>query len=178
MATTLPPSPSPSTRLALAEAANDASSVPGTQTTENRKLAIRIGADAFLLDVLGAGEIVPVPAITPVPWTQPWYRGLANVRGRLVGVIDLQHLGGGAPLGPDQAGQLVVLHPSLRYNVGLLASRAFGLRSRIDLTGPEEVRDAARPWETAVWHDADGIRMTEIDLRRLMDWGPFVDIGI
>ena len=27
--------------------------------------------------------IVSLPAIAPVPWTRPWYRGLANMRGRL-----------------------------------------------------------------------------------------------
>ena len=145
---------------------------------ENRKLAIRIGADSFLLDVLGAGEIVAVPAVTPVPWTQPWFRGLTNVRGRLIGVIDLQHLGGGAPLAPDQAGQLVVLNPGLRYNVGLLATRAFGLRGRNDLTGREDRHDDARPWEIATWRDADGMRLVEIDLQRLMDWDAFVNIGI
>ncbi len=149
-----------------------------SRAEENRKLAIRIGADAFLLDVLGAGEIVAVPAVTPVPWTQPWFRGLTNVRGRLIGVIDLRHLGGGTPLPPDQAGQLVVLHPGLRYNVGLLATRAFGLRGRDDLTGREDLNDGARPWEIAAWRDADGARLVEIDLQRLMDWDAFVNIGI
>ncbi len=159
-----------------------ADAVSQTQTPspadENRKLAIRIGADAFLLDMLGAGEIVAAPAVTPVPWTRPWFRGLTNVRGRLIGVIDLQHLGGGAPLAPDQAGQLVVLNPGLRYNVGLLATRAFGLRGRSDLTGREDLHDDARPWEIAAWRDADGMRLVEIDLQQLMDWDAFVNIGI
>jgi twitching motility protein PilI len=53
------------------------------------QLGVEIGGERYLLDLLEAGEIVPVPALTSVPLTQPWYLGLANIRGSLVGVIDL-----------------------------------------------------------------------------------------
>ena len=65
------------------------------------RLAVRIGEDRYLLDMAVAGEIVAVPAIAPVPWTKPWFRGLANVRGRLIGVVDLPNLAGRAPLPPN-----------------------------------------------------------------------------
>ena len=60
--------------------------------TEPTRLAVRIGEDRYLLDMAVAGEIVSLPAGCAVPWTKPWYRGLANVRGRLVGVVDLPQL--------------------------------------------------------------------------------------
>ena len=47
------------------------------------RLAGRIGAKAYLVEMASAGEIVPLADVAPVPWTKPWYRGLANVRGRL-----------------------------------------------------------------------------------------------
>jgi twitching motility protein PilI len=53
------------------------------------QLGVEIGGVRYLLDLLEAGEIVPVPALTRVPLTQPWYLGLANIRGNLVGVVDL-----------------------------------------------------------------------------------------
>ena len=53
------------------------------------QLGVEIGGVRYLLDLLEAGEIVPVPALASVPLTQPWYLGLANVRGNLVGVVDL-----------------------------------------------------------------------------------------
>jgi twitching motility protein PilI len=53
------------------------------------QLGVMIGQERFLLDLTQVGEIVPVPAITVVPLTQPWYLGLANVRGNLISVIDL-----------------------------------------------------------------------------------------
>ena len=53
------------------------------------QLGVEIGGERYLLDLLEAGEIVPVPALTTVPLTQSWYLGLANIRGSLVGVVDL-----------------------------------------------------------------------------------------
>ena len=61
---------------------------PG-MATEPTRLALRVGSENFLVEMGLAGEIVPLPDIAPVPWTKPWYRGLANVRGRLIGVVDL-----------------------------------------------------------------------------------------
>jgi twitching motility protein PilI len=53
------------------------------------QLGLAIGGARYLVDLAEVGEIVaPVP-VTPVPLTRPWYLGLANVRGSLLGVIDL-----------------------------------------------------------------------------------------
>jgi twitching motility protein PilI len=157
-----------------------------TAPAEPSRLAVRIGEARYLLDMADTGEIVATPAITPVPWTRPWFLGLANVRGRLLGVIDLPCLCGGAPLAGDQAGQLLVANESLRVNFGLLISRAFGLRNLRDL---ERVQDASRveaaeatarrrPWETRRYRDSDGSVLTELDLRRLAAHEEFAAIGI
>jgi twitching motility protein PilI len=48
-----------------------------------------IGGRLCLLDLTQISEIVPLQTATPVPLTQDWYLGLANIRGHLTGVIDL-----------------------------------------------------------------------------------------
>ena len=53
------------------------------------QLGLAIGATRYLVDLLEVGEIVAPAPLTVVPLTQPWYLGLANVRGSLLGVIDL-----------------------------------------------------------------------------------------
>ena len=35
-------------------------------------------------------EMLPVPEATPLPGVQPWVAGLANVRGRLLPLFDLE----------------------------------------------------------------------------------------
>jgi len=145
--------------------------------SEPARLAVRIGADSFLLDMNRAGEIVAAPPISPVPWTKPWYLGLANVRGRLIGVIDLMQLAGGAPIAPDDAQQLVVFNEELKFNVGLLITRAFGLRNIKDLEPLGALNDRSRPWEARAFRDSDGSRLVEIDLQGLIGFDDFVSIG-
>jgi twitching motility protein PilI len=56
-----------------------------SKAAEPARLAVRLADTGYLLDMSTSGEIVALPEIAPVPWTKPWFRGLANVRGRLVG---------------------------------------------------------------------------------------------
>jgi twitching motility protein PilI len=158
----------------LAERLKAATSAPN----EPMRLAVRIGTRGFLLDMNAAAEIVSAPDITPVPWTRPWYRGLANVRGRLVGVIDLMHLAGQGPLPPDQSQQLLVFGESLRINAGVLVTRAFGLRNLNDLQSLGGPADGAPPWEQARWRDLDGNQLTELNLGGLVATEAFATIGI
>ena len=109
-----------------------------------QQLGMQVGATRYLLDLLEAGEIVaPVP-LARVPLTLPWYLGLANVRGTLVGVIDLaRYLGeDGAPAAGPSA-RLVTFAPSLGFNCALLAERVYGLRQAAGMQREGEVlRDA------------------------------------
>lgn len=145
---------------------------------EPMRLAVRVGNDAYLIDMGLAGEIVAVPSIAPVPWTKPWFRGLTNVRGRLVGVVDLPHMAGRDPIPADQAQQLLVFGASVEANAGLLVSRAFGLRNVSELESLGNPRDAERPWEVMSYRDMDGTVLTEIDLLQLVQSEKFAGIGI
>lgn len=158
----------------LAQRLKVASSAP----SEPLRLAVRIGAGDYLVDMNAAAEIVATPAVTPVPWTQPWFRGLANVRGRLVGVVDLMQLAGREPLAADQSPQLLVLNEALRAPAGLLMSRAFGLRNLNELEALGEAPPGAPAWERARWRDLDGHQLTELDFTALVASERFAAIGI
>jgi twitching motility protein PilI len=145
---------------------------------EPARLAVRIGAASFLLDMNSAGEIVPVPPVTPVPWTKPWFVGLANVRGRLVGVVDLMRLAGEPPLAAEDAQQLIVFNENQKFNVGLLITRAFGLRNVKDLVPLGPARSPGRPWEGQAYRDREGLQLVEINLQGLTSLDEFASIGI
>jgi twitching motility protein PilI len=142
------------------------------------RLAVRIGGDSYLLDMATAGEIVTTSDIAPVPWTRPWYRGLTNVRGRLIGVVDLQEMSGRAPLPLEQGQQILVFGPSLKVNAGVLISRAFGLRNIRELEDLGMTNNAALPWETQRYRDLDGTVLTELDLARLVAAEIFSSVGV
>lgn len=54
----------------------------------------------YLVPASAVREVEEVGAITPVPATQSWLRGVMNLRGMIVGVVDLAHFLG---LVADQA---------------------------------------------------------------------------
>jgi twitching motility protein PilI len=142
------------------------------------RLAVRIGTDSYLLDMTAAGEIVATPAVTPVPWTRPWFLGLANVRGRLIGVVDLPQLAGRAALAPEQAQQLLVFGPALKVNAGVLITRAFGLRNTQELEDLGATAAGGAPWERHRFRDLDGTVLTELDLPALVASEAFASIAI
>ncbi len=147
------------------------------RAAEPLRLALRVGANHYLVDMTSAGEIVALPETTKVPWTQPWYLGLANVRGRLVGVIDLMQLAAGSATPPDPSQQLLVLNESIHPHAGLLVSRAFGLRNLAALEELPPVTDAP-PWEATRYRDTDGTILTELNLGRLVSSEAFAAIGL
>lgn len=105
------------------------------------QLGVEIGGTRYLLDLVEAGEIVPLPALAPVPLTQPWYLGLANVRGHLLGVVDLARYldpdAGTAPAGtaPASGARLVTFASVLGFPCALLVGRVVGLRHAADMAG-------------------------------------------
>ena len=130
------------------------------------QLGLAIGAARYLVDLLEVGEIVAPAPLTTVPLTQPWYLGLANVRGSLLGVIDLaRYLGDEAPATASTP-RLVVFAPSLGFNCALLASTVYGLRQAASM---ERAGDALR--------DADGHTWTPLSLAALVREERFLQVA-
>ena len=159
-----------------AQLARRLSEAPASEMPAAR-LGVRIGNRGYLVEMTSIGEVVPASAITRVPWTRPWFRGLANVRGHLVGVYDLPQIAGDEPLRDEQAMQLLVLAEGLKVNAALLITRAFGLRTAKDLDALPETEGGA-PWEGARFRDADGVTLTELNLVRLVADERFASIGV
>ena len=66
-------------------------------------LAVRAGGADYLLPLAQSGEIFPLPAVQPVPYSQSWFLGVVNLRGGLYGVVDLAaFIGGAAPARSEQ----------------------------------------------------------------------------
>ena len=130
------------------------------------QLGVLIGTERYLLELTQAGEIFPVGPITVVPLTQPWYLGLANIRGNLISVIDLAryHEQSETVIGSDS--RIVTFANGLGFNCGLLVSRVFGLRHA---AGMEASGDRLR--------DADANEWTPLDLAALVRDARFLHVG-
>jgi twitching motility protein PilI len=96
-------------------------------------LAVESGGQRYLVPLVQSGEIFPWTTVQVVPYTKPWYVGVASLRGGLHGVVDLQQfVGSGAAAPTDRVtseSRLVSLHAALGFNAVLWVDRLLGLRN-------------------------------------------------
>ena len=139
------------------------------------KLGLQIGDEAWLVDLADAGEVLPVPPITPVPLTRPWFRGVANIRGNLYSVVDFPAFLGGSPVAASDQSRLLLLGERFRLGAALLVDRSLGLRT------PDQLEPAAGepgPWARAQYADPEGRQWKELDLPQLAQHPDFLTVGI
>jgi purine-binding chemotaxis protein CheW len=78
-------------RNARFKEANDRSrSMMGSTETINHYVVFQLGEEVYALDVVNAREIVGVSTLTPIPSVPEWIRGVVNLRGAVVPVIDMK----------------------------------------------------------------------------------------
>ena len=156
---------------ALAERLRDSR---GSRSTS--KLAVRIGAENWMVDLVDAGEIVPVPRITPVPLTLSWFRGVTNIRGNLYGVVDFSAFLDGAPASITDQSRLLLIGERFRTGAALLVDQSLGLRSPAQLQKRSNGR-GARPWIKAEYTDPEGGSWKELDMPKLVQHPDFLGVA-
>src|SRR5690606_3795721 len=130
-----------------------------------------IAGHGFLLPQDQAGEIIPLSALHGVPHSQPWFQGVANLRGHLPGVVDLAlHIGldrpanrWGVEQGARDGARLVALNVSMQVNAALQIDRLLGLRSPGDMKpggasppgAPHFVGQQLRDAQDRTWYELD-----------------------
>jgi len=93
-----------------------------------RGIGYRVGSRLFVSGIDEISELLAVPLLTPVPGTQAWLLGVANVRGNLVPVVDLSRfLFGERTLHTERSRLLVVRQGA--GSVALLVDEVFGQRT-------------------------------------------------
>jgi twitching motility protein PilI len=146
------------------------------QASSGTRLGVQAGGVNLLLRLDEAGEVLPVPAVTSVPLTKPWFQGLANIRGNLHGVIDFALFMGGDPTPRSTDARIMLVAERYKVNVALLISRMAGLRNVQQLT-PETSTPVA-PWIAASFRDAEGLLWQELAAGELVRHADFLQAGI
>lgn len=95
-------------------------------------VAFRMSSENFLVAREETREVLGYPSVvTRVPGAKPWIRGIANVRGTLLPVVDLRaYLGGGVTGVGRSARVLVAQHREVP--AGLLVDEVLGFRRFAD----------------------------------------------
>ncbi len=96
-----------------------------------RGVGYRIGQRRLASGFDEVVEILPMPQVTPVPGSQPWMLGVANIRGNLLPTVDLkQFLEGERTVLHEGQRVLIVRQPG--GDVAVTIDELFGQRSFLD----------------------------------------------
>ena len=61
-----------------------------TVSRTHQFLTFRLGAEVYAIDVASTREVIDFANITPLPKTPEWIRGVVNLRGNVIPVLDLK----------------------------------------------------------------------------------------
>ena len=91
-------------------------------------LGVLSGSDYWLLNLSDSGEVVPLPGLTSVPLTRPWFVGIANIRGNLYSVTDFSAFQGKAATPQNASSRLLLIGARHGNNAAL---RAHGINDAL-----------------------------------------------
>jgi len=139
------------------------------------KLGLQVGGEGWLVELVEAAEVIPVPPISPVPLARGWFKGVANVRGNLYSVTDFSAFLGGQAVKLSADARLLVLSERFRSGAALLVERSLGLRALGELT-PQSVATPL-PWVRGQYSDAEGRIWKELDVAALVEREAFLEVS-
>ena len=90
-------------------------------------IGFRIGNVNLVAAVDDVREILYYPRLALVPGAKSWVRGVANIRGTLMPIIDLKHYLGQAPVDINARSRVLIIHYDELW-AGLLVDDVAGLK--------------------------------------------------
>jgi purine-binding chemotaxis protein CheW len=124
------------------------------------------------IDVLSLREISTILAITPVPPAVPAVRGLANLRSRILLVLDVRPLLGLSPVPCTEDSRLLIFKPAVAEDTGLLVDRGGDIlavpRDRIEAVD-ESVPASRKPGDDEMLPLVVGVCKLDKELMMVID---------
>ena len=145
-------------------------------------LGVRLGEQKLLLPLQQSGEIYAMTAVQPLPYTKPWFLGVAHLRGNIYGVIELGAFipsTSQAAVAPpiDRArSNLIGINDAFGLNVVFRVDGLEGLRSPDAFTRSETLPNAPAHLGT-VFFDGNNTAWQEVHLQALIQDPQFLDIA-
>lgn len=108
--------------------------MPVTGITETGQyLTFRLGEEVFALDVVQVREVLDLTPITKVPGTPPFMRGVINVRGSVVPVMDMRRKFGLSGTENTQDTRIIVMELALGGEINVIGTLADAVEEVLDL---------------------------------------------
>jgi purine-binding chemotaxis protein CheW len=114
-----------------------------TITEVRQYLTFRLGPEVFALDVAKVREVLDVTPITRIPRTPAFMRGVINLRGSVVPVVDLRY-GFGMPITENTVNSCIIVVEVMLDNENLIiGALADQVEEVIDLE-PDQIQPPPR----------------------------------
>ncbi len=143
-----------------------------------RGIAFLVQQWRLLVPLEVISDVVECGPITPVPRTQQWLRGVANVRGMLYSITDLAVFLGRPPTTLDTDSKLLVLNDK-ELQSAILVNDVYGLKSFDEeqhIANHASLDANIRPYVSRAFSDDDQI-WAVFDVQRLISADAFLAVG-
>jgi purine-binding chemotaxis protein CheW len=105
-----------------------AQAAPQASTEASLVLEFRLAHERYAVETRFVQEVYPLRDLTPLPCTPPFIRGVVNVRGRILPVLDLKKFFALPDHGLTDLHRVILLRGQ-GMEIGLLADIALGVRT-------------------------------------------------
>lgn len=134
-------------------------------------LGVQISGRNWLVEMGDVSEVLPLPPLTLVPFTKPWFRGVANVRGNLYSVIDMAAYEHSGVASGDITNRVLLVAGKYAINAALLVDCVLGLRDARSWRQSEGIDKQTE------YHDESGTSWRKLDVHGLVEQAEFLQIG-
>lgn len=159
---------------------NNAFGLPQQEAVKNlwHGVAFVLGGAHLVMSLEEVREILKYPALSTVPGAKPWVKGIANVRGTLLPIMDLKGFITGEQTPPGRRTRVLVVE-SAGVTSGLLVDEVLGMKHFL-----AESHTAALPKVTGSLaaylsgsYGQDGKLWGVFDPERLMESPEFIQVA-
>ena len=141
-------------------------------------IGFRIGKHRFVAPMQHVREIMKYPQVSQVPGSKEWVRGIANIRGNLLPIFDLQGFLSQA-ITPVRRETRILAIARDKLNAGLIVDEIYGMK-HFD----QELFDAGMQYDVQ-WHsymqggyDINGESWVVFNLNKLIESQDFLNVAL
>ena len=142
-------------------------------------VGFRLGAQHFVCAMGEVTELLKYPELSPIPRTRSWVRGMANVRGNLLPVMDLNGFLGGVQTSLTRSSRVIVIDIDGVF-AGLLVDEVLGMRHFLNddfHQSAENVAEDLAPFISGRFH-TEGVEWLVFSMRALAQSTRFIKVAI
>lgn len=152
--------------------------LPDEHTLEEnwRGIGFRLGGQHYVAPMTEVDEVLTLPIYTKVPGVKHWLNGIANIRGRLLAVVDLGAMLGLQPCAGSAKARLLSVKKGDLYS-GIIVDEVLGLQtfaSQDEVMPEVEIAEANAFIATAF--ERDGEQWSVFSLHALADSPEFLNV--